>query len=581
MIGWPPRGATILFTLALAGSGAAQTVLDIGAFGAQAGSGADATPAVLSAVEQCKGAGAKRIVFPSGTYDFWPDRAAEEYVYASNNDAGLKRIAFLLAGLENVEIDGQGSSFIFHGNIDPFVVERSRNITLKNFSIDWKRPFHNEALITAVREDGIDLEISEQFPYRVDKGLLFFLGENGESCGRRNRDACPVGDLLEFDTLKRETAYMVRDYYYSPYIHASVIGPRRVRIVEPGFKATAGNTLIFGMTNRDYPAFTLSDNSSIKLDSVTIHHAGGMGVIAQRCRDIELNRVQVTPSAGRMVSVPADATHFVSCSGRIAMTNCRFENQLDDATNIHGIYAQVTRRVSPEEIEVKLVHPQQRGVSTVAQGDTVEFVHADSLLTFGQSRVTGVNRTNDEYASVKLGATLPAELKPGDVIAGAAAYPDVLIRNCTIRNNRARGLLLGSRGKIVIEDNLFHTPGAAILLEGDARYWFEQAGVRDLTIRRNTFDNCNYGVWGKAAIEVGAGIDPALRDKSRYNRNITVEDNVFRIFDQSRLVLAYSVDGLTIRNNRIEITTAYPARKEENSRFDIVSSGHVTIGTNN
>ena len=37
------------------------------------------------------------------------------------------------------------------------------------------------------------------------------------------------------------------------------------------------------------------------------------------------------------------------------------------------------------------------------------------------------------------------------------------------------GVLLGSRGKIVIENNTFHTPGAAILLEGDARFWFEQA----------------------------------------------------------------------------------------------------------
>jgi hypothetical protein len=570
--------AAIALALGLAlRAGAAQAVIDMRQLGARSGDGSDTSPVVARALEQCKVAGAKKILFPRGVYEFWPDRAAEEYLFASNNDPGLKRIAFPIRDLENIEIDGQGSTFIFHGGISAFVVERSRGVTLKNFSIDWKRPFHNEARILAVTESGIDLEISGQFPYKVQKGLLYFLDENGGSCGKRNRDACPVGDLLEFDSQKRETAYMVRDYYSAPYVPASVIAPGRVRIVQPGLKVTAGNTLVFGMTNRDYPAMTLTDSSSIKVESVIIHHAGGMGILAQRCRDMELDHVKVTPSPGRMISVPADATHFVNCAGRIVMSHCLFENQLDDATNIHGIYAQVTRLLSPAEIEVKLVHPQQRGVGFVAAGDPVEFVHADSLISFAHARAKSVVRVNGEYTRIAMEGPPAQELRPGDAVASTAGYPDVVIRNSTIRNNRARGLLLGSRGKILIEDNTFHTPGAAILMEGDARYWFEQAGVRDLTIRRNSFDNCNYGVWGKAVIEVAAGIEPALRDQSRYNRNIVIEENVFRVFDQTRLVLAYSVDGLIVRNNRIERTSAYPARKEDYPPFDITNSDRVNI----
>jgi hypothetical protein len=218
-------------------------------------------------------------------------------------------------------------------------------------------------------------------------------------------------------------------------------------------------------------------------------------------------------------------------------------------------------------------------VGFVAQGEAIEFVRADSLVTYAQSVATDVVRENEEYTTLRVKGTLPAELRVGDAIASTANQPDVLIQNCTIRNNRARGLLLGSRGKITIEDNVFHTPGAAILMEGDARYWFEQAGVRDLIIRRNSFDNCNFGVWGKAVIEVGAGIEPAQRDASRYNRNVLIEDNVFRIFDQAPLMLGYSLDGVIIRNNRTETTTAYPAKGVPTPRFDIVSSEHITIGT--
>src|ERR1019366_7362533 len=248
-----------ILALWFAANAASQTVLELSKFGAHSGDGSDTTPAVRAALDRRRSAGGMRIVFPEGTYDFWPERAAEQYIYASNNDPGLKRIAFLLNGMENIEIDGQGSKSIFHGDMNVMVLDHARNVTLKNFSIDWKRPFHNEVRVTAVRDDGLDVEISDQFPYRVNKGLLYFLGEEASSCGIRNRDACPVGGLLEFDPQKRETAYMVRDFYYSPYIQASTIGPGKVHIVEPGFKATPGNTVVFGATNRNHPAITVSD----------------------------------------------------------------------------------------------------------------------------------------------------------------------------------------------------------------------------------------------------------------------------------------------------------------------------------
>jgi hypothetical protein len=148
----------------LAAIAAGQTIIEMSSVGAHAGDGSDTTPAVRAALDRCRSSGAKEIIFSQGTYDFWPDLAPEQYVYAGNNDSGLKRIAFLLSGLNDVEIDGHGSTFICHGEMNAFVLEPARNVTLRNFSIDWKRPFHNEARILAVRDHGIDVEISDQFP---------------------------------------------------------------------------------------------------------------------------------------------------------------------------------------------------------------------------------------------------------------------------------------------------------------------------------------------------------------------------------------------------------------------------------
>ncbi len=559
--------------LSAQGSGESRTVVNAGSFGARAGDGSDTTPAVRAALNKCRETKATELVFPPGQYDFWPDRATEKFLFISNNDSGLKRIAFDLTGIHNLQIDGGGAQFIFHGYVLPFVLDHSRNITLKHFSTNWKRAFDSEGRILAISPTGVDVEIPEQFPYKIQQGLLVFTGENKE-------DQYPIDNLLEFDAMKRETAYMARDHYFiGSGLRAESIGPRRVHLDLPGISATPGNILVFSAGRRDVPAITISDSDETALSRIDIYHCGGMGVIAQRSHDVNLDHVNVMPAprSGRVVSITADATHFADCTGRIVMTHCLFENQMDDATNIHGIYAQITRKLTSHEIEVKLVHPQQRGFDFIHAGTHLEFVHSGNMNTYREMPAQSVRRLNDEFTDVAFESPLPDELKTGDVVASVDTHPDVVIRDCTFQKNRARGLLLGSRGKIVIENNVFHTAGAALLMDGDARFWFEQGGVRDLIVRNNRFEDCNYGVWGEATIQIGDGTSPTEAIQSRYNRNITIEENLFRMFSKSLIISANSVDGLAFRQNRVEFTNDYPTQKTGDTQFNISDSINIHI----
>jgi len=562
------------------------TVVELSDFGVKPGDGKDATPAVRAALERCRESKAGTLAFGPGRYDFFPDRATEQYRFVSNNDEGLKRIAFLLAGFDTLTIDGRGATFVFHGFMSPFVLDHSRNITLKNFSMDFARTFHSEGVIKAVGKNSVDLDFPEAFPFDIRNGILVFtdgMKDTGpQTTVKSGETLYPYGGMLEFNPRLRETAYMARDYMAREGVPAERLGPRRVRVHLPGFTGTPGNVLVFGAAFRSCPGVTISDSAGVKLEHVDIFHCGGMGVIAQLSRDIELRRVRVTPApgSGRVVSITADATHFANCAGKIVMEDCLFEDQKDDATNIHGIYAQVVAQTAPDAVEVRLVHPQQAGFDFIVPGGRLELVHGPSMETYGQAVVKSVSRINEEYTAVVLEGPLPAELKAGDAVASLDwNTAEVLIKGCTIRGNRARGILLGSRGKIMVEDNLFHVPGAAILFEGDARFWFEQAGVRDVVIRDNTFDSCNFGVWGKACIEVGSGIAEECRAASRYNRNIRIEDNLFKVFGNSTLLGLYSVDGLLFKGNRLERTKAYPARPGPAAPlFNVVNSDHIQTG---
>jgi hypothetical protein len=306
-----------------------------------------------------------------------------------------------------------------------------------------------------------------------------------------------------------------------------------------------------------------------------------MGVIAQRSADLFVHRMKVTPPPGgaRIVSTTADATHFVNCKGKIELVDCLFEQQKDDATNVHGLYAKIVEILAPNRFEVALVHPQQAGIDFIQPGTRLELNDGPSLREEGFATVKSVERLNKHRTIVTIEGSLPASVIVGDSIADADANTaEFLMRGCVMRGNRARGILLGSRGPMVVEGNTFHIPGAAILFEGDSRFWFEQAGVRDVVIRGNTFDNCNFGVWGTGCIQVGSGIAEEYRETSRYNRNIRIENNLFRAFSMLPLLSIYSVDGLTFTGNRLERTKAYPAPEGgEWNMFNIIDSDNVKV----
>lgn len=545
--------------------------INIENFGTKRNTGEDATLAVKKALVFAKKNKATKLIFPKGRYDFYPDQAVERYIFTSNNDEGLKRIIFLLSGFNGFEIDGSGSQFVFHGYVSPFIIENSGHIKFKNFSMDWERTFHSEGKIISINKEGMELSFSDKFPYRVENGLLAFVDKNGTEY--------PYGSLLEFDVEKHETAFMADDYYYRGNQPAREISPGKVQLNIPGIKGTPGNILVFNAAKRLCSGFLLNDCHNVSFDSLNIYHCGGMGIVGLRSKDIEIDHLTVTRSPGteRELSITADATHFVNCGGKLLIQNSLFENQMDDATNIHGIYVQVTKLISPTRVEVQLKHEQQMGFDFIRPGSKLELVHNTTMEAYDTLVVKSVERINKEYTQVEFKKALPKGLVTGkDVLASIDSYPDVTIRNCIIQKNRARGMLIGSRGKVVIEDCKFHTSGAAILFEGDGSYWFEQAGVRDVIIRNNLFDNCNYGVWGNAVIQIGSGVKQEYRNISRYNRNINIHNNIFNVFDP-RLIHAYSVEGLNFTNNKLTISNAYVNKFPGAKPFDISDCSGIKI----
>lgn len=532
----------------------------------------DVMPAIRNAIKDCNRLKANKLVLPSGHLQVKPDFAFERYCFVTNNDEGLKRIAFDLSGMENIEIQGDDTHLDFVGYVVPFLLNYSNNVVIDGVSIDYTTPFHSEAEIINVKDDFVDLKFDkDEFPYEIRNGLLCFANK-------------PTGhgfynSMLEFDKQKREPAHDAVDYWADGAVKAADLGNDCVRMFYDGMKATPGNILVFGCGHRLIPAFIISDCRNVLINNTNVFHSGGMAFVAQRSMDIELNKCKVTPAPdkNRVLSATADATHFANCGGYVKLTDCLFENQFDDATNIHGIYCKITDVVYPDKLIVKLKHEAQHGFYFFKKGLNVEIVNNQSLEHIEDAVVEEVRIINKEYQEIVLKEPLSAFVERGFVVAQTSYYPEVTIKGCTVRSNRARGLLLGSRAKIVIDSNYFHVPGSPVYFEGDGSYWFEQSGVRDVEITRNTFDNCGFGSpsWGKATIAVGSGIWKD-NENCRYHKNIRVHDNVFRHFNP-RIVNIYCVDGFVFYDNILIETDDYQYNQREKRPFITNNCDNINI----
>lgn len=506
----------------------------------------DGTRRLVEAVQKLRRQGGGTLRLESAEYHLTPDKAPDRLCFISNNDSGVKRIAVDLTGMNDVEIDGQGARLIVHGRLLPFWLECCRNITIRNLVIDWDRHFTSHGQVTDSGEDWADLWIDPTlYPHEVRGSRLFFTGDRYESEVLHN--------FLEFDPDRRGPIRGAKDQFpLAKVCHAEARPHGRVRIHGPwNGRARRGQSMVIMHDHRDCPAISLSHATDVLLEDITLHHAGAMGVIAQRSRDVRLQRVNVCleEGSGHLVSTYVDATHFVGCSGHIELIDCRFENQMDDGTNIHGVFAEVLH-AEGNQVDCRLGHFQQLGFVFADAGDIVVGHDRPTLEELGRFKVKCVQRINAERFRLVLDTSCSGSLVAGTVLRNDSCEPNATVRGCYMARNRARGLLLSTAGRILVEDSVFETAGAAIAVNGGCDGWFESGPIRDLTIRRNVFRDCYQDIWGKAVIQ----ITPKGANLSQTNQpihgHVHVIDNQF-VEGSDKIIFAESVKCLEASGNTI------------------------------
>lgn len=533
------------------------------------------TPAFVKAVSAM--AEGDTLMLDGGVYHLYPDGAYLKEYYISNNDCGMKPIALPIIGKKNITVDGGGAELIFHGKMNPIVIDGSENVRVKGISIDYNTPFYAQAEIIAAGDEGILLKFDgKDFNCRVKNGnFCFFSPSDGWEWEVESALS------LEFDEQGHPSACSPPYFPYTgkPKDHGFLGGMfQDMRLEERGENLimmyghtgehhTVGNHFIMTFSSREYPGIFVNEAKDVFLEDIRLYHTASMGVIAQMTENIYLERVVGEPrdGSGRLLSVNADATHFVNCRGVISQKNCKYIQLMDDAANVHGIYHLYEGKNPDGSLKLGFGHFQQKGIQTYRVGDTVEVIDADDLSVKARGQVVEASLVSPDEVRLLLDCPVP-DAGEHYVVENLSTAPDVYFGDCESGYNRPRGFLISTGGKAVVERCRFYNMNQGIQLGGEMKDWYESGHAEDVVIRDCDFSGSAYA--GGVAIYCR----PPLRCNDKvFNGRVAVENNTFTQ-SSKRICAIDRCREVVFKNNRFSLNETMPYKHphgESGCSFDL------------
>jgi len=514
-------------------------------------------------------------VFENADYYFSKkDTLRFDYSLSNTTELPERTLGIWFKNMNSCVLEGNGARFWFEGHMQPLTLDNCENISVKDITINWKKPLVAEGTVLASTDTYADVYISpENFPHRLNNEWLEFDvggGEWYELCNRSQIIFEP-----HFRTVRRKTG----DSFWIKNITACE--ERNVyRFWLHGFSgAEVGDILVLRHNERYHAGIFTERCKNISFENIIVHSCGGLGCLSQFCEDITYKQMHFIPdrSSGRVITNGRDDGMNITCNkGKITITECTFIGLMDDPINVHGCSVTAEEVVDAKTLKCHYKHEQAKGfLYWATAGDEIAFIDRDNMSRLASFKVNSYNLENRDTFTLEFEKELPESIlklvEDGKIaLENLTNTAEVVCTKNRFGSCRARGILISTPKPVLIENNYFESSGSAILVAGDANNWFESGECNDVMIRNNTFTNAcltsDYE-FCQGIISICPTIPNPEIDKP-FHKNITIENNVFDTSD-TQVLYAFSCENLQFSNNVIFKSNAAEKWHPSNSKITL------------
>lgn len=413
------------------------------------------------------------------------------------NRNGQRNVAVYLNNKKNIVIDGNGATIMIHGKMTPFLFDSCENITVKNLVVDYYCPTMTEFTVLENNNGLCKIKINGECLYEVKRNNLIFKGETGLN-GKPYWKHGYVANKRHYKLLDPETK-LFRDFSRKDmeFTFIKDLGNNILQCELKNKEVYLPENSIIQTRSivRDQTGALFNRCKNLYFENLRVKFMHGLGMVSQFCENVSYINCDFTPKENRTAASTADFFQFSGCKGDLLLDNIKASGAHDDYVNVHGTHLRVVRKNKRNNtITVRFMHHESWGFQAFQKGDELEFIRWDTLIPYAKTRVIDYKRLNDTDIRLYLDRPLPDSLVLGkDVVENATWTPNITVRNCEFGLTCGRGILATTRGKVIIEKNIFKDVwGPALLIEDDCNFWFESGYTTEVIFRNNIVDNCDY-----------------------------------------------------------------------------------------
>ncbi|CAF1164655.1 unnamed protein product [Adineta ricciae] len=534
----PLRDLFILFIILIQYSYTEEFNIPVSNFGAYPNDNIDDTNAIQNAIGAAIFNGTNNTVtLQSGTYDL----SAPIYIYQANG------FSFIGQGMDQTLL-------LVHSSISLFYVINSQQVILTLFSIDFSPLPFTAGYVVKATSSYLDLQVVA--PHQADVGRK-------------------VGAIFRYDPVLKKPAIGNRSYeiYQTPPANQNTTlnsnGTLRIYL-QYQTQFTVGDPIVARYSFTTHAIYA-QDTIDLTIQSLTIYTAWYFGIYTSRARRLNMIDYHVRKRGDRWLSTAADCMHFGDSRESINIMDCSCEGQGDDGLNVQAFIFVVVQVINSTTLLIKTNNWED--ALNVGIGSNLEFSAGSQPFTSYTSAIvatsTSINSTTRLFTFTNV-----VSVNVGD-LACVADNLTLTVRNFTVTNNRARGILLSTRN-IRITKSLFNGTSAPAILFQPSLYWNEGPAPKNAILSENVFINCNQGLYRQSGVITMA---PEPTQVLSVMHNIQVTSSTFYNGPYSgSMVQCTNVDGIVITGNYLSTNSSDPPVVFCNSR-NISASDNTIVNS--
>ncbi|MFR9592031.1 MAG: right-handed parallel beta-helix repeat-containing protein [Rikenellaceae bacterium] len=525
---------------------------------------------------------------------------------SSNPDASIIRISnFKGKQPNNIIIDGQGAEFIITSYNKFCTINNARNVTFKNFSLDYELRQISKGTIVGFKSDNssvVDIEIERNaplpdIPTYADAKLKWLIPVEQDESGEWIMSAAMPSTI----GYARVPATRIKGRVYRFWLRSSIDHGRIMGCF--GEDLLLGNLkvgqkmAIIARTN-GYGSFYILNSTNTKLESITINHSPASIVADINCTNSSYINVDVHPAEGEWFTATADGIYVADHRDGPTIENCTIRGIGDDAVVLKNTVLLPKGRSTNQKLPFVLAGGAKSGnqarIKTMV-GDTIVFYDFAKRKILSTHVITATNSTEQSMPSIMVDATpaIPESYAKNSDVWGyncSNQCNNFVIRGCTFADNRRWGVLCSGANGVIENNKFIRSQASAINIVNSDNYEYNMTGAipRNITIRGNLFEQNYHSAYGDLHSVISSGLNGLLEQvrsgklppAEQNIKSITIEGNTFRNWYQQveqiqrtddtqlvtipiRAIELKDTTGVVIKDNTFELDGCQPNLSEQ------------------